>query len=248
MTYELFHDLGRDWEQYAEIYDLKTDATPEQLERVIEFSRIVTHASDEEFERQLPEFLDIEQFASYLAATELLSSYDGFLCNGQNYFLYIHPETQKCGVIGWDQDHSWGEFGHVGTAQQREDASIWEPWVVSYDFKFLKRVLQVPAFKEAYRAKLEDALEHIFTKDRLYAQIDEVAHVIRPAVAADSDFRLKRFEITVSDAWVDQPHHRRQEGPDSPAHQIKRFIEARIRSVRAQLDGESEGSRVGFGR
>jgi hypothetical protein len=245
VTYELFHDLGPHWTNYAEIYDLKTDATPKQLQRLIDFAQLVSHSSDDEYAARLGEFLDIETFAGYVAGCVLLSSYDGFLFNGQNFFMYLHPETDLLGFIGWDQDHSWGEFGYVGTREQREQASIWKPWVASYDFRFLKRTMQVPAFREAYRRKLEYALENIFTKDRLFAQVDQLASNIRPAVAAESDFRHRRFEQAVTDEWLDGPRDGYAGRLDSPVHQIKRFIEARIESVRAQLAGESEGIQLG---
>ncbi|HVK59766.1 MAG TPA: CotH kinase family protein [Candidatus Kapabacteria bacterium] len=249
VTYELFHDLGQNWTNYAAIYDLKADASAAQLQRVVDFAQLVSHASDKEYADRIAEFLDLEAFAGYLAATVLMSSYDGFLANGQNYFMYLHPETDRFGFVGWDQDHSWGEFPFVGSVEDREQASIWKPWVSGYDFRFLKRTMKVPAFRELYKKKLEDALETIFTKERLYSQIDQLAAAIRPAVAAESDFRLRRFDQAVSDEWLKGPRDNRIEGPDAPPHQIKRFIEARIKSVRAQLKGESEGIQLkaGFG-
>ena len=122
--------------------------------------------------------------------------------------------------------HSWGEFGHYGSRRDRERASIWKPY--TYDFRFLERTMGVPAFRDVYKAKLEYALEHLFTKERLFAQIDELAATIRPAVAAESDYRLKRFDVAVSDDSSGNP-------PGESIHQIKRFIENRIISVRAQL-------------
>lgn len=243
VTYELFIDLGEDWDSYADIYDLKTEATGEQLQRVIEFAKLVTHASDEEFARRLPEFLDIEEVASYVAANVLLASYDGFFTNGQNFFMYLNPRSNKFGFISWDQDHSWGGFGHVGSAVDRERASIWKPWVREYDFRFLKRIMETPVFREAYQKKLETALEHYFTKERLFAMIDAQAALIRPAVAAENSLRLRRFDIVVSDEGeIGPPSPRGQaEGPASPPHHLKRFIEKRIESVRTQLEGKSEG-------
>jgi hypothetical protein len=70
---------------------------------------------------------------------------------------------------------------------------------------------------------------------------------VRPAVAAESDFRLKRFEIAISTNWVSGPRDtppgdfRSKEGARAPAHQIKRFIQNRTKSVRDQLDGKEEG-------
>lgn len=239
VTTELFKDLGPDWSAYAPIYDLKTKATPAQRDRVAAFARLVTHADDAEFAAQVGDFLDLDNFAGFLAGHVLLSSYDGFLVNGQNFYLYLDPRVNKFGFIPWDQDHSWGEFGYVATADRRERASIWEP--NTYDHRFLKRVLGVEAFREIYRRRLETALSDIFTVPRLYAQIDELAAVLRPAVAAESDFRLHRFDLSVSTNWVAGPRDGAPEGPKAPVHQLKRFIVNRARSVQAQLAGTEKG-------
>lgn len=128
-------------------------------------------------------------------------------------------------------------------AETREKASIWQP--ASYDFRFLDRVLKVEAFREVYRKTLERALAELFTVERLYGQMDELAAVIRPALAAENDFRLRRFEQAISTEWL--PGNRDSgppEGPTARVHQTKRFIAARVESVRAQLAGETEGARV----
>lgn len=251
VTYELFADWGRDWSAYREIYDLKTKATPEQLGRVGEFAQLVSHASDEEFARKLPEFLDLEEYAAFVAGHVLLSSYDGYLSNGQNFYMYLDPRSNKFGFIPWDQDHAWGEFGYIGSAEKRETASIWKP--ASYNNKFLKRVLKVEAFRDVYRRKLEQGLAGPFSVERLNREIDALASIIRPAIAAESEFRLKRFELAISTNWVSGPrdgnfNEGTVEGPRTPAHQLKRFVLARTQSVRAQLDGTIEGALLsGFG-
>ncbi len=251
VDYNLFSDLGKSWEDYREIYDLKTKATEEQLQRVVDMAHLVSHAGDEEFATRLPDFLDLEEYAAFLAGHVLLSSYDGYLSNGQNFYMYLDPRSNKFGFIPWDQDHAWGEFAYVSTAEKRETASIWKP--ASYNNKFLARVLKVEAFRVVYRKKLEEALAGPFTVERLNRDVDMLAAAIRPAVAAESAFRLQRFEIAVSTNWVSGPrdghmHDGTAEGPRRPAHQIKRFILARTQSVRDQLDGKSEGSLItGFG-
>jgi spore coat protein H len=242
VTTELFKYLGPDWSAYEGIYDLKTSATAEQKQRVIDFAKLTTSANDETFARELPEFLDMERFAAFLAGNVLLSSYDGFLANGQNYYLYLDPRSNKFGFIPWDQDHSWGEFGYVGSAETRENASIWHP--ASYNFEFLERVLKVEGFRSLYREALEKAVEREFTPEHLYPQIDELAERIRPAINAENGFRAKRFELSVSTNWVNGPRDGAPEGPRSPVHQIKRFIQNRMTAVRAQLEGRSEGARL----
>ena len=243
VTPELFKDLGDDWKAYADIYDLKTKATPAQLQRVIQFARLVTSADDAEFGRRLEEFLDIEEFAAFLAGHVLTSSYDGFLANGQNFFIYLDPRSNKFGFIAWDQDHGWGEFGYVANSDRRERASIWQP--CCYDNRFVERVLKVESFRAVYRRRLERAVGDLFTHERLFPQIDQLASIIRPAIAAESDFRLKRFDQAVSTNWLSGPRDGQPEGPRAPVHQLKRFITNRVKSLHDQLDGKAEGEILG---
>jgi len=247
VTYDLFDTNSQDWKSYREVYDLKTK-TPradEYWARVEAFAELVTHASDEDFARRLPEFLDFDEYAAFVAGHVLLSSYDGYLSNGQNFYLYLDPRSKKFGFIPWDQDHAWGEFGYVDTNDHREHANIWKP--AAYNNRFLARVMTVDTFKQVYRQKLEQALAGPFTVDRLDREIDTLAATVRPAVAAESDFRLKRFETAISTNWISGPRDvpgndfRAKEGPRAPIHQIKRFIQNRTKSVRDQLDGKEEG-------
>ncbi|HUS36105.1 MAG TPA: CotH kinase family protein, partial [Verrucomicrobiae bacterium] len=75
VTYDLFDTRSEDWKNFKEIYDVKTKATKAQWARVEEFAKIVTEADDDEFARRLPEFLDLEEYAAFVAGHVLLSSY-----------------------------------------------------------------------------------------------------------------------------------------------------------------------------
>lgn len=239
ITYELFKHLGDDWSAYAAIYDLKTKATAEQRQRVIDFARLVSHANDAEFAARLGEFLDLDEFARFLAGEVLLSTYDSFLADGQNFYLYLDPRSNKFGFIPWDLDLAWGGFFLLGSTKERERASIWHPWVGQN--RFLERVMAVEEFRRIYRAHLEDFSARLFVPDRLNRRIDELAAIIRSPVAAESDFRLGKFEQAVSDNIVEQSSTGNPQGANRPVLQLKRFIKNRAHSVRQQLDGKSNG-------
>ena len=239
VTYELFDDLGQDWAAYANIYDLKTRATDAQRRRVIDFSRLLTHADEEEFARRVGEFLDLDEFARFLACLVLLSSYDSFLSDGQNFYLYLHPDSNKFGFIPWDLDHAWGGFYLIATPEERERASIWHPWVGQN--RLLERVMAVEEFRRIYRARLEESLSSLFVPERLFKRIDQIAGVIRGPIGAESSFRLERFDKAVSGKWLPRSPDQEQMGPNRPVHQLKRFIQTRATSVRQQLDGQSKG-------
>ncbi|HWN95501.1 MAG TPA: CotH kinase family protein [Methylomirabilota bacterium] len=238
VTYHLFEHLGDDWPAYAAIYDLKTKATPAQQQRVIDFSRLVSRADDAEFAARLGDFLDLDEFARFLAGIVLLSSYDGILSDGQNFYVYLDPRSNKFGFIPWDLDLAWGSFFLLGSRTERERASIWHPWVG--ENRFLQRVMAVEEFRGIYRAHLEDFSTRLFVPDRLNQRIDEMSALLRSPVAAESDFRLNKFEQAVGIKPLSSSRGKPQ-GGDRPAHQLKRFIEKRAISVRQQLDGKSKG-------
>lgn len=238
VTYNLFEHLGDEWSAYAPIYDLKTKATPEQRRRVIDFARLVSSATDAEFAARVGDFLDLDEFARFLAGEVLLPNYDSILADGQNFYMYLDPRSNKFGFIPWDLDAAWGEFWIASKAEQ-ERASVWHPWVG--ENRFVERVMAVEEFRRVYRSHLEDFLSRLYAPDRLRRRIDEIAAVIRDPIAAQSAFRLDKFEQAVGLRPV---HPSPGESPNSfnrPVHEINRFIDKRAESVRRQLDGKSKG-------
>src|SRR5690606_32032824 len=126
---------------YHEVYDPKTDPTDHQRRRLIELCQLVSHSSEETFAARIGEFIDLDQFARFLACTTLLASYDSILDNGQNFLPWHDPETDRFGFSPWDLDHSWGEFPHIGTPGSRVRASILHPWVG--EKRFFERIFAV---------------------------------------------------------------------------------------------------------
>jgi DNA-directed RNA polymerase specialized sigma24 family protein len=238
VTYDLFKHLGEDWSAYAGIYDLKTEATPEQQRRLIEFARLASSANDPEFAARVGAFLDLDEFARFLAGEVLLSNYDSILADGQNFYMYLDPRSNKFGFIPWDLDAAWGEFW-LGSKAELERASIWHPWAGQN--RFLERVMAVEEFRRIYRARLEEAHTRLFVPDRLHRRIDEIAAVLHEPIAANSAFRLNKFEQVVGLKPVKPSAGETSYGLNRPAYQLKRFVEVRARSVRQQLDGKSAG-------
>lgn len=241
----LFEDLGDDWAKYNQTYDPKTKLTEEQKKRVIDFAKLLSNADDEKFAAQLPNFLDIEQFARFMAVTTWLSTLDSILGMGQNFLVYLHPESKKFQFMPWDLDHSFGQFHLMGSQEQREELSIRQPW--HSDVKFLQRVFKVDAFMKVYLARMEEFSKTIFEPKRFHQQVDEIAASLRPAVKEESSMKLDRFEKVAAGEPV-APAAMGGFGMNMPPRKpIKGFVDARAKSVKDQLTGKSEGKQVAFG-
>ncbi len=247
VTTSLFKDLGDDWEDYKPVYDPKTKVSKAHQHQIIQFSKLLTHAPDGEFDAKVGDFLDLEEIARVLAGLVLQSSYDGLLSNGQNFYLYVHPRTDTIGIIPWDLDHSWGEIPMVGTMKDREEASIFHAW--AGEMRLWERLMGNAEFQRIYRAEIERQLQTVFIPERLSRRLDELAAAIRPAVQQESPERLERFEKALAND--PSPQTELSGNPfdaDKPVFRLKRFFRARAIAVRSQLDGKSEGKRLSLQR
>jgi hypothetical protein len=199
----------------------------------------VSHASDADFAARVGGFIDVGEFARFLACQVILSNYDSILSTGQNFLLYLDPRTDQFGFIPWDLDHCWGEFPLIGTAEQRARASLWRPWLG--ENRFLRRMLEVAAVRERYRQELERLRGTLFIPERLSRRLDQLAAVVRPFVTEESANRLTRFELGTSGCWTNAPGEGKPADPNHPVFPLKRFFIARAASVSEQLEGRAEG-------
>lgn len=194
-TRQLFEYQGDDWAKYNQQYDPKTKLTPAQIERVISFSKLVSNASDEEFRKAAAQYVDLDEFARFMAVNVWLTNLDSILGMGQNFYVYLNAKTNKFEFLPWDLDHSFGQFPMGGSQEQREKLSIDRPW--NGQVKLLERMFAVPEFRDKYRARLAEYQKSIFNPARIGAQVDEIAAAIRPAVGEESADKLKRFDAVV---------------------------------------------------
>ena len=173
-TQELFTDWGPDWSAYAQSYDPKTDLTEAQKQRVIALGRLVSGASDEAFAAAIGDYVDLDDFARYFAVLVWLANHDSLLQNGQNFYTYLHPDTNRMHFIAWDQDFSFGN------SRDNSYWSIYTPW--SGSNRFLSRLYKVDAFRSKYLARMAEFSERLFVPERFQQQVSEIGPAIRPSV------------------------------------------------------------------
>jgi len=176
-TSDLFTDWGPDWSAYNQSYDPKTDLTDAQKQRVMALGRLVSSASDAEFAATIGDYVDLDDFARYFAVLAWLANHDSLLQNGQNFYTYLHPDTNRMHFIAWDQDFSFGN------TRNNSGLSIYSPW--SGNNRFLSRLYNVEAFRSKYLARMAEFSERLFLPDRFMQQVSEIGPAIRPSVALE---------------------------------------------------------------
>jgi putative membrane-bound dehydrogenase-like protein len=210
--------LGDDWERYKGVYRPNRDATPEEAKRVIAFARLVNQGSDEEFQKQIGEFIDVDAFLRFLAANALTSNLESFFALGHNYVLYLNPKTNKFHFLPGDLEFSLAGFLLMGNAEQIMDLSVRKPY--PGDNKLPDRLLAIKDRNEQYLKLLNELTQKSFTKEQLLKDVEAIQK-------ATKDIRDK------------EPKAGPGFGP--PAPDLKTFAEKRTASVAAQLAGTSKG-------
>jgi spore coat protein CotH len=228
VTPSTFQYLGEDWKKYNQVYDPKHVPTDAQKKRLIDFARLIAQGSDAEFATQVGQYLDLEEFARYLAVTVWLSNYDSILDDGQNYYLFLDPKTQKFSFIPWDLDRAFGQFGVMSGDMQKVD--ILRP--MQSGNRFLERMLRLDAFRKLYLADMTAFSQTIFKPERFGPQVDQIAAAIRPAIVEESAVLLARFDAEVAGKTMPDTLDRNFGMADVP---IKTFVQGRAASVKEQL-------------
>ena len=190
-TADLFTDWGADWAAYNQSYDPKTDLTEAQKQRVIAFGRLVSKATDAEFAAQIGDYLDLDDFARYFAVLVWIANHDSLLQNGQNFYTYLHPETNRMHFIAWDQDFSFGNGRNFSAG-----ASIHSAWTGSS--RFLSRVYAVEAFRSRYLARMAEFSDRLFVPDRFAQQVALIGPAIRPSIELEGKEWLTAFDEIVA--------------------------------------------------
>jgi spore coat protein CotH len=106
-----FEYLGEDPTLYYELFEQKTNKNDDDLSSLISFLKFVSESSDEEFESQLSQWLDIDSFIRMMALDNLLSNNDSFVGMGSNYYLYYDKKTKKFTMLSWDMNLAMGGMG-----------------------------------------------------------------------------------------------------------------------------------------
>jgi hypothetical protein len=189
-TQELFQDWGPDWAVYNQSYDPKTDLTEAQKQRVMALGRLVSSASDEEFAARIADYIDLDDFARYFAVLVWLANSDSLLQNGQNFYTYLHPKTDRMHFIAWDQDFSFGN-GRNNSLYWSIDSS----WGAQ---RFLSRMSKVEAVRSKYLARMAEFSERLFLPERFAQQVAEIGPAIRPSIELEGKEWLTSFDEIVA--------------------------------------------------
>lgn len=105
---------GNDQTEYTDDFTQVNLQGSRDLQPIVSFLKWLDQASDDEFENELSDWLDVDSFATYLATQDVLNNMDSMSGPGRNAYLYYDLDTGIIRVISWDLNLSFGGLGMPG--------------------------------------------------------------------------------------------------------------------------------------
>lgn len=225
-----FEDWGDDWDKYKKAYAPKRDATADEAKQLIAFAKLVHKADDTTFRKEIGSYLDVDGYLRFLAATTFLANVDSLFVIGHNYYLYLHPKTNRLHLIPWDLDRAFANFPIIGSNAQQMDLSLIHPYAGTH--RLTERLLAVPEIAAQYQTLLKDLAGTAFEKERLLKRVATVEEAVKEPIGRDAKAAAARKDGV---GGFGPP------GGFGAPPPLKEFVEKRTASVAAQLAGTSKG-------
>lgn len=221
-----FEDRGDNWDSYKTAYAPKREPTKAEAARIIAFAKLVHKADDATFNREIASFLEIDGYLRYLAATAFVVNSDSFFALGHNYYLYLHPKTNRLHFIPWDLDRAFSNFPIFGSNRQQMNLSLAQPYAGKH--RLTERLLAMPGVGERYQKLWTELSASAFEKSRLLGRLAAAEAKIQDLRDRDAKAAAARKEAGTATAFGTPPP-------------LRKFIDKRTASVAAQIAGTAKG-------
>lgn len=192
------------------------------VKALIRALRVDDETADADWGAEVEAALDVDGFLRWLAVNSAMRNWDVYGAMSHNYYLYGVPaDGGRLAWIPWDHNEAIKEFPTPGEAPMLDD--------VGSEWPLIRRLLDDPAWRDAYRTHLADALEGAYAEEALTARVADVEALVGDALYGGELAETSTFLGTEAE-WLDAIH-----GPTG----LLAFAASRRAEVEAALVAEA---------
>ncbi|MDP6794335.1 MAG: CotH kinase family protein [Verrucomicrobiota bacterium] len=147
-------------------------------------AELQTNAHD--YEDAIWEVIDEDAFYKFWALEGLLSFWDGYSGNRNNYFIYLNPGTGKLHFMPWGADCLFEKYSRL-RVDRRSPRSVRLKGLVA------QKLYQIPSVRKKYAATMKKLMAEHWHEDKLLAETKRIEAMVRPHIS-DYQWRGVRFE------------------------------------------------------
>jgi len=143
----------------------------------------VLDSPDEDIELAIGELVDLDSFYTFWAVEGLLSFWDGYSGNRNNFFFYLNPETDKFHFIPWGADSMFERYSPIRD-DRRDPASVKIQGLIAY------RLYQLESGRQRYEQTLRNIIENHWDEAVLLAETERIEVLVEPFFNLGAGYRF----------------------------------------------------------
>jgi len=147
--------------------------------------------TDSDIEQEIWKLIDEEAFYTFWTVEGLLSFWDGYSGNRNNFFVYLNPGTDKFHFMPWGADSMFEKYSPLGV-DRRSPRSVRTVGLVAH------KLYQIPGVRKKYAGKMKALMTAHWDEEKLLAETERVEAMVEPHLSWEqrrkSDFeKIRRF-------------------------------------------------------
>ena len=199
---------GEDPSSYAASFTQETRVNDADMAPLIAFIRFLSESDDATFESELPNYLDVDAFATYLAINNLLVNADSVAGMNNNYYLYYDDTSRRFTLLMWDANESLGKL--MGGNNTTYDLYFTSQQGMAFpgggnrggpgggQNTLLKRFMANATFKALYEEKLETIYQQAFLSGAITEKIEAYATLVSQTNQQRNLVTLENYDAAVT--------------------------------------------------
>ena len=189
-------DFFSGWER---AFERKLGKRKRGLRRLEALTEVLEEADDGALEERLAEVVDLDAFYRFWALEGLLGFWDGYSGNRNNFFCYLHPDTDRFHFLPWGADCLFMKHSLV-------DYDPEAPISVKTTGRLAHRLYQLPSGRARYEEELRELLARHWDEAAIGAELDRIEALLEPHLG-----RYQRRAVDAMDVVRDFVAARRSE-------------------------------------
>ena len=167
-------------------YALKTNTQQDDYTDLANFIDLLNNTPIDDLKCAIEPIFNVEDYLKMMAFDIMVSNWDGYIFNKNNFYLYHNSETGKFEYIVYDPDNTFGiDWFGINWAQR----NVYD-WSSSESRPLYDRLMQVQEFKDKYSYYLNEIAEGLMDPSDFFNYLDEIRDKIYPYVEDDPYYPL----------------------------------------------------------
>jgi spore coat protein CotH len=223
---------GAEQSAYEDKYELKTNEEENDWTDLIELIDFINNTSDTEFENNLGDHLELQEYLRSAALDNLFSNLDSYTNSARNYYLYHNLTTDKWQWIKWDGNESFGSYGGGGPGGGTDMTTLALDYH-SVDRPLLENVFNSDVLYDQYLSEICYVSDNFFNPSYMNALIDEMKTLIQSSVYADGNkmYTNADFDTNINNNITSGG------GPGGgTTYGLKSFVQAKSNFISGEVD------------